>query len=268
MAVQEHGNESISSSAIAEVIFLFILVWLIAGPLSGLVLSTQVSLSGIFAKGAHQVESTKQLAQQLIEASTRIKMLEKQLADTELDLAKYKQQAQDTDKLRQLLGLRDKLARTTVAAEVISRNPDNWFEQVTIDKGERDGIKVGSACMTAQGIVGQVTSVTENASVVRLLTDPDQKIAVLIERINQPGVLVGNHRAPPQIEFVPVGTAVDVGDKVMTLGNGGIFPAGHQVGTVSAVHRDTNGTTLSIEIKPSENFYNLRQIIVIPTEGV
>lgn len=240
---------------------------MVAGPISGVVLSTQTWISSFVAKSANEVESTKNFAAKLLEASRRIRSLEQQLADTQMELSRLKDQSKDSENLRALLGLKSKLDRKTIAADVITRNPDNWFEEVTIDKGGVDQVRLGSAVITNQGVVGQVINVASNASVVRLLSDPNQKMGVLIQRINQPGVISGRHKNPAVIDFVPVGTPVDVGDKVVSLGNGGIFPSNHPVGVVSAVKRDTNGTTLSIEVKLSENFYDLRQVLVVPPLG-
>jgi rod shape-determining protein MreC len=239
-----------------------------AGPLSGLILTGQSWVTGLVSKGEHQYESTRNLAKQLLEASSRIRFLEKTLADTQLELTTLRQQAKDTDRLRDLLGLKTKLSRTTIAAEIITRTPDNWFEEVTIDKGSLDHVMKGSAVITNKGVVGQIVSVAEKASVVRLVTDPDQKVGVLIERLGQPGILSGHRRAPAVIDYIPIGTSVENGDKIVCLGNGGIFPAGHPVGTVAGVRRDANGTTLSIEVKLSENFYDLSQVLVVPPEGI
>jgi rod shape-determining protein MreC len=248
----------------AEVLFLLILIWMMAGPISGAVLNTQTWLSGVVTKSANQVESTRNVANQLLEASGKIRTLEKTLADNELELTRLREQAKDTDNLRALLGLKATLDRKTIAADVITRNSDNWFEQITIDKGSLDHVARGSAVITSKGVVGQVTQVSSNASVVRLLTDPEQKLGILIPRCKQLGILAGKHKEPPSIDFVPVGAPVDVGDKVVCQGFGGVFPAGHPVGTVSAVRRDKNGTTLSIEVAPSENVYDLRQVLVVP----
>lgn len=239
-----------------------------AGPMSGLVLTAQSWTTGVVTKSAHGVESTRNLAKELLEASTRIKFLEKRLADTALELTTLKQQAKDTGSLRELLGLKTRMDRTTTAAEILTRSPDNWFEEVTIDKGSLDNIVKGSAVITNKGVVGQVVSVSPKASVVRLVTDPDQKIGVLIERLSQPGVLTGRRRAPAIIDYIPIGTNVELNDKIVCLGNGGIFPAGHPVGTVAGVRRDANGTTLSIEVKLSENFFDLSQVLIVPPEGI
>ncbi len=254
----------IDSDTIAEVIFLLVVFYLILGPLGGLVLSTYAGISGIFAKGAMQVESGRNLANQLLVAYDRINSLEKKVADQYLEMTKLRQDARDSQKLRALLGLKSKLSRLTIGADVVTRDPDNWFSQLTVDKGYEDHVRKGSAVVTNEGVVGQVVITGPHASVVRLLTDPDQKVGVLIQRTNTPGVLSGRKKNPPSIDFVPVGMAVDVGDKVTCLGNGGVFPVGHPVGVVSLVRRDTNGTTLTIEISPSENFYDLTHVLIVP----
>lgn len=254
----------IDSDTVAEVVFLLIVFYLVLGPLGGIVLSTYSWASGLFAKANSSVQSTTTLANQLFAASERIKQLEAKVADQDLELTKLRQEARDTQKLRGLLGLKGKLSRRTIGADVVTRDPDNWFSQVIVDKGFEDHVRKGSAVVTNEGVVGQVVSTSPHASVVRLLTDPDQKVGVLIQRTNTPGVLSGRKKNPPSIDYVPVGTAVDVGDKVTCLGNGGVFPVGHPVGIVSLVRRDTNGTTLTIEIRPSENFYDLTHVLIVP----
>lgn len=255
---------TVNSSTIAEAVFLAILILMAAGPLSGMIAWTHSITSATITRGATQVESTKNLAEQLLAASDKINGLEKKLADAELELTKLRQEAKDVNRLRSLLTLKQSISRSTIGADVTGRNPDNWFEQVIIDKGKKDGVKLGSAVITAQGVVGQIAQEpADNTSVVRLITDPEQRLGVVIQRINMPGVLKGNYKNPPVIDFVPVGTPVDVGDKIVCAGDSGI-PQGHPIGTVSMVRRDTNGTTLSIEVKLADNLYDLTHVLIVP----
>jgi rod shape-determining protein MreC len=252
------------SQSIAEYVFLVMIVLMVAVPASGFVLSAQSGIAGIFAKGAYQLQSTRDLAQRLIDSSNRIHTLERKLAQDELELTRLKQQSRDSNRLRELLDLKKKSERETVAAEVVARNPDNWFEQVVIDKGTADKVTKGSAVITVAGVVGQVVSCSENASVVRLLTDPDQKLGVVISRLGLTGILVGNYQNIAHIDYVPVGTNVDVGDKVVSLGKANTFPDNHPVGTVAAVRRDANGASMQIDVKLSDNLYDLSQVLVLP----
>ncbi len=255
---------TVSSSTVAETVFIALLILMAAGPLSGLIAWTNSTLSSMISHGATQVETTKNLAEQLMAAGNKINVLEKKVADAELENTKLKQEAKDVHQLRALLGLKQTISRQTIGADVTGRNPDNWFEQVVIDKGKQQGVLRGSAVITSQGVVGQVTEVKDNTSIVRLVTDPLQKLGVVIQRINMPGVLRGNYKNPVVIEFVPVGTPVDIGDKIVCAGNGGIFPASHPIGTVGMVRRDTNGTTLSIEVKLADNLYDLTHVLIVP----
>ena len=107
---------------------------------------------------------------------------------------------------------------------MIARNPDNWFEQAVLDKGKLDGVLKGSGAITADGVVGQVVKVDDHASVIRLLTDPDMKIGVVMQHSGVTGILSGAYEKPAKLDFVPVGTNVDIGDKVMCLGKGSVFP--------------------------------------------
>lgn len=263
MARKESDIEA-QSQSIAEYIFLLMVVLMVAVPASGFILSAQSSIAGVFAKGAYQVQSTRDLAQRLIDSSTRIHALERQLAQKELELTRLKQQSRDSNRLRSLLDLKQKSQRETVAAEVVARNPDNWYEQVVIDKGTADKVTKASAVISISGVVGQVVSCSDHASVVRLLTDPEQKLGVVIPRLGLTGILVGNYQNSAHIEYVPVGTNVDVGDKVVSLGKAGTFPDNHPVGTVAAVRRDANGASMQIDVKLSDNLFDLSQVLVLP----
>lgn len=260
---------TVNSSTVAETVFVALLILMLAGPLSGLIAWTNSTLSSMINRGATQVESTKNLAEQLLAAGEKINNLEKKLADAELENTKLKQEAKDVNKLRSLLSLKQSINRLTVGADVTGRSPDNWFEQVIIDKGSKNAsVLKGSAVITSQGVVGQVIDVKDTESVVRLVTDSQQKLGVVIQRINMPGVLKGNSKNPPLVDFVPVGTPVDIGDKIVCAGDGGVFPQGHPIGTVSMVRRDTNGTTLSIEVKLADNLYDLTHVLIVPPVGL
>ena len=237
---------------------------MIGGPISGGVLSVTGWTSSILSKGINKVENTKNLAEKLLESSERIRELEQKLTDSELEVTTLRRQARDTNTLRQLLGLRKKMTRKTIACEVVARNPDNLFDQVVLDKGFKQGVTKGSAVITGDGVVGQVVSTSEGSSVVRLITDPDQKLGVVIKRIGLPGIITGNGQNLAVMDFVPVGTNVDVGDEIVCFGKGGTFPDNHPVGTIVAVRRDTNGASMQIDVKLSENCYDLNQVLVLP----
>lgn len=266
MASPGQSRAPVSTESAAEFIFLLILIWMMAGPVSGMVLGAQAWISSMFARGAYQVESTKNLAKQLYDASDRIKTLETKLAKTQLELVTLRQQTRESNRLRSLLSLKQKKEPLAIAAEVTARNPDNWFEQAVLDKGKAEGVIMGAGVITADGVVGQVVKVDEHASVVRLLTDPDQKIGVVIEHSGVTGILAGAYEKPAKLDFVPVGTNVEVGEKILCLGKGTVFPKNHPIGKIVAVRRDQSGASLHIEVKLTENCYDLSEVLVLPPQ--
>ena len=264
MSEQKQNSFALDQATIAELVFLGILFLYFIGPASGFVLNTNATIAGFFTKSITQIESTRNLAQKVMTSADRIKELETKLAQKELELTKITQQARDTNNLRSLLNLKSHADRQAIAAEVASRNPDNWFEQIIIDRGKLDYVTKGSAVITSTGIVGQVTSVSDHASVVRLLTDPDQKLGVLLPRLGITGILSGRHQKPAIIDFVPLNASVEINDKVVCLGKGGTFPENHPVGIVVGVRRDSNATNTQIEVKLAENCYDLSEVLVLP----
>jgi rod shape-determining protein MreC len=261
-----HSRLPVNTEALAEFIFLVMLIWLMAGPVSGVVLGAQAWISSMFARGAYQVESTKNLAKQLLDASDRIKELETKLAKAQLEVVTLRQQTRESNRLRSLLGLKEKKEPTALAAEVIARNPDNWFEQAVLDKGLAEGVRKGAGVITADGVVGQVVKADEHACVVRLLTDPDQKIGVVIEHSGVTGILSGAYQKAAKLDFVPNGTNVERGDKVFCLAKGSVFPKNHPVGTIVDIDRRTSDAALKISVKLTENCYDLSEVLVLPPQ--
>ena len=264
MSEQKQDSFALNGATVAELIFFAIVLLYLIGPASGLLLNANAFIAGFFTKGAVQIESTGNLAQQVLNSAAKIKDLETKLAQQELELTKLRQQARDTNNLRALLNLKSHSDRKAIAAEVVSRNPDNWFERIIIDKGKLDYVTEGSAVITSAGVVGQVVSASEHAAIVRLLTDPDEKLGVLLPRLGITGILSGRHQKPAIIDFVPINANVEINDRVVSRGNSGVFPENHAVGTVVGVRRDSNATNTQIEVKLAENCYDLSQVLVLP----
>ncbi len=251
------------NSGFVEIIVLFFFICLLAGPFSGIVLSLSASFAKLASQVNLQYQSTKQLATALIESSAKIKHLEQELAKNQVELAGLKEQTRDTSSLRKLLDLKNTFKSETIACDVIGHTPSNWYSQIIIDKGSNNNIQTGFAVINSFGVVGQVIEVAADTAVVRLLTDPQQKIGVIIKKANATGILVGSFDKPPVINFVPLGYPVEIGQEVVCLGKGGSFPPNHIIGTVSRIARENNGASMQIEVKLAINVDNLTSVMVI-----
>jgi rod shape-determining protein MreC len=101
---------------------------------------------------------------------------------------------------------------------------------VLLNVGARDGIQDGWATTDGLGLVGRISGVGQTTSRVLLLTDPGSRIPVTVLPSGQRAILTGDTSVAPLLEFVENPEQVRPGDRVVSSGDGGVFPAGLLVG--------------------------------------
>ncbi|MBZ9534685.1 rod shape-determining protein MreC [Cytobacillus oceanisediminis] len=168
---------------------------------------------------------------------------------------------------------------TLMKATVIRRNPSQWTELVTINRGDNDGVEKNMAVITSAGLIGKIKSVAPNTATVQLLSseDPANRISVFIqpkedEKKNKSktevfGIIADYDKETKQLimtwEEVPNGLKVEKGQLVTTSGMGGVFPKGLAIGTVEKVEPDENGLQKKVFIKPAADFYDIEHVMVV-----
>jgi rod shape-determining protein MreC len=156
-----------------------------------------------------------------------------------------------------------------VNATVINRNIGNWYNTLTIDRGEKSGLKEEMIVITNGGLIGKIIKTTFLTSDVKLITTTDlnTKISVAIvsnESITY-GLLSGYDKNSKELSVIDIvdNSSIKVGDIVKTSGLSDTYPEGIIVGTVSKIESDAFGTSKTIKVIPSSNFSNLRYITVL-----
>ena len=122
---------------------------------------------------------------------------------------------------------------TYVTGVVLADSGSPFRQSVLLNVGERDGIVDGWATMDGIGLVGRISGVGQNTSRVILLTDSNSRIPVTIQPSGQRAMLGGDNSARPPLEFVEAPEAIRPGDRVVSSGDGKLFPAGLLVGEVA-----------------------------------
>ena len=123
---------------------------------------------------------------------------------------------------------------TSVSGVVLADSGSPFRQSVLLNVGARDGIVDGWATMDGLGLVGRISGVGERTARVILLTDASSRIPVTIQPSGQRAMLVGDNTPAPPVEFLETPEQVRPGDRVISSGDGGIFPAGLLVGVVEA----------------------------------
>ncbi|MCQ0970088.1 rod shape-determining protein MreC [Paracoccus sp. TK19116] len=121
-------------------------------------------------------------------------------------------------------------ALTSVSGVVLTDSGSAFRQSVLLNVGRRDGIVDGWATMDGLGLVGRISGVGERTSRVVLMTDPTSRIPVSVQPSGQHALLTGDNTALPVLDFIETPDDVRPGDRVVTSGDGGVFPGGLLVG--------------------------------------
>jgi len=167
-----------------------------------------------------------------------------QLADQNADLRRELQQMkawkeaalqleQENAKLLDLNNVRIDPQFTFVTGVVITDSGSPFRQSVLLNVGARDGIIDGWPAMDGIGLVGRISGVGDRTARVILLTDTSSRIPVTIQPSGQKAILAGDNTLNPPIEFLESPDLVRPGDRVVTSGDGGVFPADLLVGQVA-----------------------------------
>lgn len=143
------------------------------------------------------------------------------------------QREQENARLLDLNNVRLDPKFTKITGVVLADSGSPFRQTVLLNIGKRDGIVDGWAAIDGIGLVGRIAGVGERTSRVILLGDTSSRVAVTIESNGQTGLVVGDNTSQPPIEFLENPETVRPGDRVMTSGDGGVFPSGILVGQVT-----------------------------------
>ena len=255
-------------------VFLLLSFLLMILPLEGVVASIKVVLSYVFIPqirlahgGVKYAENVHQTVQELLNTHAENRSLKQQMEETNMLASQAQTIFQENERLSAIVGLRPSRRWEGVWAKVAYREPAQW-NAVIIDKGAADGVEERSAVLSLEqgqeGLAGVVVEVTENTAKVLLLQDEDFTAAVMLERGQEEGLLVGGGLHPVRLKYIPLLTPVAKGDKVYTAASSSIFPAGILVGSVSRVREDDSfQTSLTVEVAPTVRSAAVKELFVI-----
>lgn len=184
-----------------------------------------------------------------------------QTQELKAQLAELKSQNQ---KLHELLGIATpKQSQSAIAAPIVGRSADQWWQQVTLGRGSLAGIQVGSTVTAPGGLVGRVVSVTPNTSRVLLISDRTSTLGVTVSRSRYMGFLRGQSNSRAVMQFFDKVPNVRRGDVIATSQYSQIFPAGLPVGRVESINMDKSPAPEAV-ISLSAPFAYLEWVVVSP----
>ncbi len=176
--------------------------------------------------------------------------------------------AQRAYQLESLLGLRERIGAETRTARVIAKDISPSFRVVrlSIDQGEKAGLRAGMPVVANEGLVGQIRSVSGVSADVLLTIDPESHVDVVVGDSRARGRLEGlgeRDRYLCRIQFDRPDDEVAVGDEVFTSGLGKKFPAQILIGYISKISDQELGLHQEGEVTPSVDFTRLEEVLIL-----
>jgi len=191
-------------------------------------------------------------------------LLKQKIAELQRENHQMKEMAYANERLQKLLQFRGKISPPVIAAEVIGGDPSSWFKSITLNKGEREGIRKGMAVIAPEGVVGQILKTAPYHSTVLLITDYNSAIDAIVQRTRSKAIVEGKGGNQCQLKYLLRSEEVVVGDMVVTSGLGGNFPKGLAVGQIRKVDKKEYGIFQYAELVPSVDLTKLEEALVIP----
>ena len=233
------------------------------------------ALLALFAPVQSAFSSAGQSLQDLYDAAVSFHELkaENERLQEEIDILRaqlvhFHEMQKQNHRYRSLLGFAESSGYELLAAEVISRDPSQWFGTLTINRGYLDGVQREMAVITDRGLVGMVSTVSPNSSQIILITDPRLSVSARVQRTRDPGIVgtVESNAGDPSMLIMtnmPPETSIQPGDMIVTSGMGGIFPPGLYIGMVKERPEERSGLVLSVPVEPGVNFNRLEEIFIV-----
>ncbi|MEL0114510.1 MAG: rod shape-determining protein MreC [Rickettsiales bacterium] len=121
------------------------------------------------------------------------------------------------------------------AARVIGDSGGVFVRSILVNAGTQAGVEKGDAVVNGDGLIGRIAETGRQSGRVLLITDLNSRVPVVIEKTRIRAILAGDNSRQPKLAFLPPNARLEIGDRIVTSGHGGVFPAGLPVGRIASV---------------------------------
>lgn len=189
--------------------------------------------------------------------------LEEEIADLKKQQVKLNNLDNENERLKDLLDFQKENPQYEyIAADIVSIDPEVWFNVFVIDKGAEDGVEKNMAICVQEGLVGKVIEVADSTSKVLAISDPSSMVNGVISRTGDHIRMQGNTYSSvdgyvaPDAQLIP-------GDIIVTSGLGGVFPEDIILGEVESVEKKEGMLEKEVNIVPAVDFQQLKEVLIL-----
>ncbi|MBY0356287.1 MAG: rod shape-determining protein MreC [Rickettsiales bacterium] len=145
----------------------------------------------------------------------------------------------ENETLRHLLDVKAAPEFQFVTSRVVTGSASIFSNTLLLNEGAAAGLKVDQAVITDEGLVGRLIEVGANSAQVLLITDINSRIPVEIEQTGEKAILAGDNSTRPTLHLANEKIRPMIGQRIVTAGDGGVFPSGFVVGEIASIGKNT-----------------------------
>ena len=250
----------ITSIVIIAVILVFFLLVRLQGikPFSGEIASASAPITRFFSASTHGLKNFFSSVFELVSLGKNNEKLRQENERLKAELEELKAYRHENIELKELLDFKTKYFPKSISAEVIGRDTSNWFFRFEIDKGKKHGITKNMIVESPSGLVGEITAVFEETSLVRTILNKRSMIPVYVVESGAFAMLYGEKDNRASLRYIYNSSLLSEGQLVVTSGIGDIFPSGLVVGkTVKG--KDSKS---EFDVVPFADIQGIKQVLV------
>lgn len=199
--------------------------------------------------------------QTLLEENRKLNDLHLQ---TRVQLQKLDILEKENVRLRDLLSATPKIGEEILIAEIIKVDVDPYRQLIVMNKGSKDNVYRGQPIIDALGVMGQITHVNALSSMAMLITDASHALPVQVDRTGLRAVAFGTGKIDSlDLRHIPHNSDIREGDKLITSGLGGHFPANYPVAVITHVERPAGEAFANVKAEPLALLDQSREVLLV-----
>jgi len=193
----------------------------------------------------------------------KIDIFKKRLISMSINLQKYRETVEENKRLRAALNFQKRHKFGIIPTEVIGRVPEEINFRIISSAGNNRSVIKDMPVVGYNGLIGKVTNVDANTSIIQTLFDLNSRVSVIDERTRVFGILEWNGANYLVLKGIPIDAKIEKGDTLITSGYGSVYPKGIRVGYVIGIKKKENLLLKQITVVPFEHISSIEELFII-----
>ena len=154
---------------------------------------------------------------------------------------------------------------TVVTARVINNSYAKTKNNLTLNRGSNDSLKIDMGVISPQGVVGIVVSVSKNYASVQSILNSNSQVVAKFKKSNHFGTLVWDGKQPNIVQLIEIPrlASVALGDTIVTDGKSTIFPPGIMIGKVQNFDRKEGDDYYNISVELFTDMTSVKHVYLV-----